>query len=89
LPDPRTIRDAFDRSAGTYDRHAALEQEVCRRLLERCEFQRQAPARILDLGCGTGQGSEALKRKYRKSLVVGLDFSLPMLTLLRRQQSEK
>ena len=87
MPDPRTIRDAFDRAAGNYDRHAALEQEVCRRLLERCEFQRQAPARILDLGCGSGQGSEALKRKYRKSLVIGLDFSLPMLALLRRRSS--
>lgn len=87
MPEPRTIREAFDRSAGSYDRHAALEQEVCRRLLERCEFQRQPPGRILDLGCGTGQGSEALKRKYRQSQVIGLDFSLPMLALFRRRSS--
>lgn len=87
MPDARTIRDAFDRAAASYDRHAALEQEVCRRLLERCEFQRQPPRRILDLGCGTGQGSEALKRKYRKSQVIGLDFSFAMLGFLRRRSS--
>ena len=87
MPDARTIRAAFDRVAASYDQHAALEQEVCRRLLERCEFQRQPPRRILDLGCGTGQGSEALKRKYRKSQVIGLDFSLAMLGFLRRRSS--
>jgi len=87
LPDPRSFRETFDRVAGRYDEHAALEQEVCRRLLERCEFQGQPPRRILDLGCGTGQASDALKRKFRHSQVLGLDFSLAMLGMLQRRST--
>jgi malonyl-CoA O-methyltransferase len=68
-----------------YERHAALEQEVCRRLLERCDFLRLPPKRILDLGCGPGQGSEALKRRFRKAQVIGLDFAPTMLLQLRRR----
>jgi len=79
------IRETFDRIAGRYDRHAALEQEVCRRLLERTEFNRLPPARILDLGCGTGDGSAELKRKFRQARVVSLDSSLLMLRQLKRK----
>jgi malonyl-CoA O-methyltransferase len=87
LLDPCTVREAFDRAAGDYDRHAALEQEVCRRLLERCDFHRQLPGRVLDLGCGTGAGAHALKRKFRQAQVIGLDFSPAMLARMRRRSS--
>jgi malonyl-CoA O-methyltransferase len=87
LPDPREVRESFNRVADGYDRHAALEQEVCRRLLERCEFQRLAPRSIVDLGCGTGEGSQALKQKFRRAQVIGLDFAPGMLARLRRRSS--
>ena len=87
MPDPREVRETFNRVADCYDRHAALEQEVCRRLLERCAFQRLAPRSILDLGCGTGEGSQALKQKFRQARVVGLDFAPRMLARLRRRSS--
>jgi len=87
LPDTREIRQTFNRVADCYDRHAALEQEVCRRLLERCEFLRRPPQRILDLGCGTGSGSQALKRKFRQAQVIGLDIAPAMLVRLRRRAS--
>lgn len=85
LHDPRIVSKAFDRVAAAYDRYAALEQEVCQRLLERCEYQRREPGHILDLGCGTGQASQALKRKFRKSQVIALDLSLAMLGQSRRR----
>jgi malonyl-CoA O-methyltransferase len=75
----RAVAAAFDRAADRYDRHAALEQEVGRRLLERCAFSRREPERILDLGCGTGVHAAALKRRYRHAQVVGLDLSHAML----------
>jgi len=87
LPEIREIRETFNRVADCYDRHAALEQEVCRRLLERCEFLRRPPQRILDLGCGTGAGSQALKRKFRQAQVIGLDIAPAMLARLRRRSS--
>jgi len=79
----QTIRESFDRIAGRYDRYAALENEVCTRLMERSDFQRRAPGVILDLGCGTGSGAARLKKKYRQAQVIGLDASPLMLSRLR------
>jgi malonyl-CoA O-methyltransferase len=87
MPDRQQINDRFERIAGQYDRHAALEQEVCRRLLERASFNRRTPERILDLGCATGQASEALKRAFRKAQVISLDASRAMLARLRKRSS--
>ena len=85
--DPNAIREGFNQAAGCYDAHAALEQEVCARLLERCSYQRRPPRRILDLGCGTGEGSRELKRRFRRAQVMGLDSSPAMLAQLRRRSS--
>jgi malonyl-CoA O-methyltransferase len=85
LPDHDAVRAAFDREAGRYDRHAALEREVGSRLMERLEFQRRTPELILDLGSGTGLFSSALKRRFRKAEVVGLDASMAMSQALSRR----
>jgi malonyl-CoA O-methyltransferase len=87
LSNHQFIRDTFERIAGRYEQHAALEQEVCTRLLERTAFNRRAPLQILDLGCGTGTGSAQLKRMYRKAQVVGLDTSLAMLLQVHKRSS--
>lgn len=86
-PDPRAVRERFESLAEHYDGHAALEQEVSRRLLERCEFSRLQPTRLLDLGCGTGAAAAALKRRYRQAQVIGVDASPAMLAGLRRRSS--
>lgn len=83
----RYIRDSFDRVAEQYEHHAALENEVCSRLLERVEFRRRDPERILDLGCGTGAGCESLKQYFGPAQVVGLDASTAMLSALRRRSA--
>jgi malonyl-CoA O-methyltransferase len=77
------VRETFDRNAGTYDQHAALEAEVCRRLLERVAYRRGDPGVIIDLGCGTGVGLASLKRSFRKAQVMGLDLSRGMLARAR------
>ena len=59
----QTIRNAFERIANRYDEHAALEQEVCRRLLEKTPSKRISPATVLDLGCGTGFAAGMLKQE--------------------------
>jgi malonyl-CoA O-methyltransferase len=87
LPEHKAVQLAFDRFAGIYDEHAALEQEVGLRLLERLEFHRLAPQRILDLGCGTGRTSAALKARFRKAQVIGLDSSRMMLAQLQRRSA--
>jgi malonyl-CoA O-methyltransferase len=85
LLNPRVVRRTFDRVASHYDRHAALEQEVASRLLDRLKFHRITPQRIVDLGCGTGQASASLKSRFRKAEVIGLDSSHAMLAQLRRR----
>ena len=85
LLNPRAVRRTFDRVASLYDRHAALEQEVASRLLDRLEFHRLTPRRIIDLGCGTGQASAVLKDRFRKAEIIGLDSSHAMLAQLRRR----
>lgn len=87
MSDSRTIRDTFNRVAARYDRHAALELEVGRRLLERTDFCRREPRRVLDLGCGTGACSVELKKKFRRARVIGVDSATMMLAQLRRRAS--
>jgi malonyl-CoA O-methyltransferase len=77
--DLHAVRHAFDRAAAQYDRHAVLQHEVEQRLLERLEFVRGEPARILDLGCGTGIASEAMRGRFGGATVIGLDWSRGML----------
>ena len=81
------IRDTFERIADRYEHHAALEQEVCDRLLERTAFNRRPPLQILDLGCGTGSGSAQLKETFPEAQVVGMDTSQAMLSQLSRRSS--
>lgn len=82
------VAQAFDRAAASYDEHAALQVEVESRLLERVAYFELEPARVLDLGSGTGRGSAALETMFPDAQVVSLDRSPNMLarTCDRRQQ---
>jgi malonyl-CoA O-methyltransferase len=77
--DKQQARLAFERAAATYDEAAALQSEVGDRMLERLDLVRLRPARVLDLGAGTGEFSKALLQRYRKANVVSLDIALNML----------
>jgi malonyl-CoA O-methyltransferase len=79
--DPAQLMAVYSQHAEHYEQHAALEREVADRLLQRVDYQRHTPSRIIDLGCGSGYCAAALKRKYRKAEVVGVDFALPMCRL--------
>ena len=77
--DKQQARRAFERAAATYDEAAALQSEVGGRMLERLDLVRLQPARVLDLGAGTGEFSKALLQRYRKASIVSLDIALGML----------
>jgi malonyl-CoA O-methyltransferase len=85
LPDRRLARRSFEHAAAHYDAAAVLQQEVARRLLERLDFMRLQPRRVLDLGCGTGQCIRGLMSRYRAAEVVALDVALPMLAQARQR----
>jgi len=48
-------------------------------MLERLQYIKIDPARILDAGCGEGSGARRLAAAYPDAQVLGLDFAYPML----------
>ena len=81
--DRADVRRAFERAAAHYDAHAVLQREVCDRLLERLDFTKIAPQRILDMGAGTGYGLQHLQTRYPAAELVGLDLAPAMLARAR------
>ena len=77
--DKQQARRAFDAAASTYDEAAELQYEIGDRMMERLDFIRLQPHRILDLGAGTGKFSAALLKRYRKAEVVAVDLAPAML----------
>ena len=72
-------RRSFNQSASSYDDVAVLQREMTDRLLERLDYVRLQPECVLDIGCGTGYGLQALSERYPKAKLVGLDFAEKML----------
>jgi len=81
--DPRAVRRAFGRAAGTYDAAAVLQREVATRLAERLDYVKIAPQTILDAGCGTGHAVGELGARYPQARIVALDLALPMVAAAR------
>ena len=54
-------------------------------MLERLDYVKLAPRRILDAGSGPAPQADALFKRYRGAQLVALDFSLPMLQTLPRR----
>jgi malonyl-CoA O-methyltransferase len=83
--DRKLLRRAFERAATSYDRAAFLHREVGQRLLERLDLIKLRPETILDVGCGVGQITAALMKKYRKARVIGLELAPAMVALARQR----
>lgn len=84
--DRNSIARHFSRAASSYDQHAALQREVCERLIGRLDGLKFQPATILDLGCGTGFGAQALRQRFPEARVIAMDLALPMLEQARRRR---
>src|SRR5690606_1533092 len=77
LPDKRQVAASFSRAADSYDGVAALQREVGAQLLAR--LPTLAPARWLDLGCGTGHFTRLLAQRFAAAEGVALDLAEGML----------
>lgn len=86
LIDKQQVKRAFSRAAQSYDAAAVLQREVCQRMLERLDYVRLQPQRVLDVGSGTGWGTRQLAQKYPAAPVVALDIALGMLQAARGPQ---
>jgi malonyl-CoA O-methyltransferase len=81
--DRRVARRRFDRAAKTYDKAARLEAEVAQRMLERLDYVKIAPRRILD--AASGPPRRALAARYPDAEVIALDYSVAMLHAGKRK----
>ncbi len=86
LFDPRHVRRAFSRASSSYADAAKLQHEVEARLLESLDYyaegraaDAQVPAVVVDLGCGPGGASRAMRARWPKARVLSIDLALPML----------
>jgi demethylmenaquinone methyltransferase/2-methoxy-6-polyprenyl-1,4-benzoquinol methylase len=87
------VRTMFDRIAGVYDlMNSAMTVGMHHRWRQRAADRAELRAgdAALDLCCGTGDlALELARRVGRDGVVVGCDFSDPMLELARRKAAER
>lgn len=81
--DKREVRRAFSRAASGYEANAVLQREICTRLLEKLDYIKLEPARILDVGSGSGWGGRQLGERYRNAEIIALDIAFGMLHTAR------
>lgn len=77
--DARAVARGFERAAARFDHAAVLHREVARRMAERLDMVMLKPARLLDLGCGTGADLQPLRARYPDMQMIGVDRSAAML----------
>jgi len=85
--DPRLARRRFARAAGTYAGSSRLEAEVASRMLERLDYVKIAPRRILDAGSGPPQ--RLFAKRYPKAEAIAIDFSVEMLRARKKGLFER
>ncbi|MCH9690970.1 MAG: malonyl-ACP O-methyltransferase BioC [Gammaproteobacteria bacterium] len=83
--DKAAVARSFGRAAASYDGAAHLQRAVCRQLLREAENHWQ-PRRILDLGSGTGYGSQLLQRAFPAAQIIALDIAAEMLAFARNKR---
>lgn len=79
----KAVAASFSRAAAAYDSVAQLQRDVGERLLGYLDARPGEPERVLDLGCGTGHFSHALKARYPDAQYLGLDLAAGMVDFAR------
>lgn len=77
--DRNQVRRSFARVAARYGEGDFFAREIDRRMQERLDYVRIAPARVVDLGCSRGASLPALGRRYPEALALGIDLVPEML----------
>jgi malonyl-CoA O-methyltransferase len=79
MPDVRKIAASFNGTASEYDKHIQVQKRVVNNLAEYVtNHLEEIPAKILDVGTGTGTLLHNLKRIYPDSSLFGLDLAYNM-----------
>ena len=85
--DRAALKRNFSRAAATFSQGEALHREIATRMLERLEYIKIDPARVLDLGSATGGALPGLQARYPKAQLIALDIAHPMLRAAQPAQA--
>jgi len=83
------VSQRFSQAVDTYDAHAVLQREVAERLIAHIEFTRLKPARILDIGCGTGYFTGLLRKRFKRAHIVALDIATAMSETAKKKYGHR
>src|SRR3989344_6259381 len=84
----KQVQEIYNKSAGIYDISMLLfgytksAERIISVLIEKMNFE---PKRILDVGCGTGNTTRTIRKKFPNADIVGLDYSEKMLTYYNKR----
>jgi malonyl-CoA O-methyltransferase len=88
IQDKQAITRHFSRAAVDYDRYSFIQEEIGRRLLERCQWLKTEPQTILNIGSATGRFTDALQNSFPKACIIGLDRALNMCEVATQKYSK-
>lgn len=83
--DRRRVRHSFHRQALEYDAHAAVQKRVVERFLQILDDGEGSPARILDVGAGTGLLARQLADRHPAALLSCVDLAPGMAATARQR----
>lgn len=83
--DRRRVKQSFHRQAVEYDDHAAVQKRVVARFLQILGEEGGSPARILDVGAGTGLLAEQLADRHPAALLACVDLAPGMAATARQR----
>uniref|UniRef100_A0A831XDP1 Malonyl-[acyl-carrier protein] O-methyltransferase n=1 Tax=Geobacter metallireducens TaxID=28232 RepID=A0A831XDP1_GEOME len=83
--DRHRVKQSFHRQAEEYDAHAAVQKRVVARFLQILAEEGDSPARILDVGAGTGLLAEQLADRHPGSLLACVDLAPGMAAAARQR----
>lgn len=75
--DKKTIIRNFSRYAGSYDRYCDVQNLAARKLA--AGIKGANPAKILEIGCGTGNYTLILREKFKDAGITAVDISKEMI----------
>lgn len=87
--DYKALKKGFNKTAKTYDQHAELALSIGNTLIERLRDIKIKPKRILDIGAGTSNLSQSLKKLYPRAQIFNLDLAEQRLKIAQKNNKKK